>query len=159
MKNSRTRPNPWPLAIMAFFALFITGIVVFIVFATRNKMELVRPDYYEQEIRFQQQIDREDRTRRLSAEAAIVYDSVRGEITIVLPSSHAGQSVSGRIEFYRPSEASLDRGLQLAVNSAGIQRVDAKPFQAGLWKVRVFWTVDNEEFYFDRAIVVGSNQI
>jgi hypothetical protein len=122
-------------------------------------MELVRPDYYEQEIRFQEQIDREDRTRRLGGEAAIVYDAAREEITIVLPSAHAGRHASGRIEFYRPSDASLDCGLRLAVNAAGVQRVNAKPFRVGLWKVRLFWSVDNQEFFFDRAIVVGSTRI
>ena len=159
MNNSPFRLNPWPFAIIAFFALFITGMAVFIVFATRNRMELVRSDYYEQEIRFQQQIDREDRTRRLRAEAAISYDAARGEITIVLPSTHAGRPASGRIEFYRPSDASLDRGLQLTVNSEGVQRVDARQLRFGLWKVRIFWTVDNQEFFLDRTIVVGSNPI
>ena len=87
--------NPWPIAIIACFILFITGMVVFIVFATRKQMELVRPDYYEEEMRFQQQLDRLNRTRTLSTQVEITYDSEQQSVTIVLPGAHARHSTSG----------------------------------------------------------------
>ena len=58
--------NPWPIAIVSYFIIFIAFIAWFITFAMRQKMDLVRDDYYDQEIRFQQQIDRVQRTQSIS---------------------------------------------------------------------------------------------
>jgi nitrogen fixation protein FixH len=149
--------NPWPIAISSFFAIAITGIVTFIVFATRNKMELVRPDYYDEEIRFQQQLDRLNRTRTLGAPIAVAYDSRQQSITIALPANQTRRPTSGRIHFYRPSDAALDQDLELAVNAEGMQRVDARKFRSGLWKVRVSWTVDGQDYFSDQSIVVDAN--
>lgn len=157
MNSSPRRANPWPCSIIAFFAVLVASLAAFVVFAARNRMELVRPDYYEEEIRFQEQLDRLNRTRALHAEVEIAYDPAPGEITIVLPRAHLSRSVSGRIELYRPSDASLDRTLPLTVDADGRQRVDAKRLRAGLWKVRVLWSTERQEFFFDRSIVVGSN--
>ncbi len=49
----------WPGGFFILFGGYIAG---FIVFASRQKMDLVRNDYYDQEIRYQQQIDRVQRT-------------------------------------------------------------------------------------------------
>jgi len=42
----------------------------------------------------------------------------------------------------------------IAVDAAGVQQVDAGKLQAGLWKVRVQWTVNGEEYFVDRVVVV-----
>lgn len=147
--------NPWPIAIVAYFALVITGIVVYIAFAARNQLDLVRPDYYAEEIQFQRQLDRLNRTQSLVRPGTIVYDAAQQSVAIALPPAHAGQPTSGRILFYRPSDASLDRDIQLAVNDQGVQRVDARKLRSGLWKVRVQWTTSGQEYFFDQSVVVG----
>ena len=43
--------NPWPYAVIGFFVVFISLIVIFIVFSLGQEIQLVRPDYYEEEIR------------------------------------------------------------------------------------------------------------
>lgn len=147
--------NPWPIAIVAYFAVFITGIVVFVAFAARNKLDLVRPDYYAEEIQFQRQLDRLNRTQSLARQVTIAYDAAQQTVAIALPPAHAGQPTSGRIHFYRPSDASLDRDVQLAVNEQGVQLVDARKLRPGLWKVRVQWTTSGQEYFFDQSVVVG----
>ncbi len=146
--------NPWPFAIMGFFAILISCIVAFIIFATRNKMELVHPNYYEDEMRFQQQMDRVKRTRALPAGVAATYDAKQETITITLPPEHARLAATGRIELYRPSDSTLDRHLPLALNAEGAQRVDAHTLKSGLWKVRVQWKVGGDEFFFDQSMFI-----
>src|SRR5262245_24832520 len=89
IRPSTFSSNPWPISIIAFFALFIMFIVAFIVFAMRQEVDLVRHDYYDQEVRFQQQLDRLTRSRFLSAEVAISYDAGHQQITLKLPAEHA----------------------------------------------------------------------
>jgi nitrogen fixation protein FixH len=150
--TSPTR-NPWPVAIVSFFILFSSGLTAFIVFAAHQHVDLVRPDYYEQEIRFQEQLDRANRAQLLPQPAAIAYDQAQHCITVKLPPAHTTPS-SGRICLYRPSDAKLDQEIPLTVDGEGAQRIDAGLLRSGLWKVRVQWTVSGQEYYCDRAIVV-----
>ncbi|MBI5775004.1 MAG: FixH family protein [Verrucomicrobia bacterium] len=146
--------NPWPYAITAWFVVFISGIVAWVAFAMRQSSELVRSDYYEHEIRYQQQIERLGRTQPVAAQATAAYDPVQQRITVTVPDGHAARA-TGVIHFYRPSDAKLDRRLPLNVDTAGTQTMDAKALRPGLWKVRVQWKVGGEEFFFDRPILIA----
>ena len=63
---SQSKSSLWPYAIAGYFALAITGIAIFITWAVRQNMDLVRSDYYEHEILFQKHIDAVNRTRPLA---------------------------------------------------------------------------------------------
>ncbi len=152
---SQPARSPWPYAIAIYFVVFISFITMFIIWAVRQKMDLVRQDYYSDEMLFQQQIDTVNRTRAFTRQIDVNYDDARRAITIRLPMEHALQALAGRIHLYRPSDAKLDRELKLAPNDNGTQQIDTTGLQPGLWKVRVQWTANGEEFYFDRAVVIG----
>jgi len=146
--------NPWPIAIVCFFIVFIAFIAWFITFAMRQKMDLVRDDYYDQEIRFQQQIDRVQRTQAVSTQISIASDPASHFISIGLPVEQAAQNPAGTILLYRPSDASLDQQFVLQVGADGVQRLDAHSLQPGLWKVRVQWTIQGRDYAFDKNIVL-----
>ncbi len=147
--------SPWPYAIVAWFILFGSAMVVWISVAVRQNIDLVSRDYYEHEIRYQQQIDRNARTLPLGAMVKVTYEAAEQRVTVSLPAAHATHAL-GKITFYRPSDARLDRELKLSVNAAGEQRIDAKSLQPGLWKVRVGWTVNGEEYFFDQTMVIAN---
>lgn len=151
--NPQRSLHIWPASIVAFFVVFIAGLVAFIIFASAQRDDLVQPDYYEAELRYQRQIDRIQRTQSMARPAAISYDAPRHRITIQLPPAHAHGS-SGQVHLYRPADARLDQELPLAVNSEGQQHVDAAPLRPGLWKVRVQWSAAGEEYYLDQSIVL-----
>jgi nitrogen fixation protein FixH len=153
--SSEPKPfNPWPVGIIAFFALFISVMGGLIVFISSRPMDLVAPDYYEQEIRYQSQMDRRDRTREVAAQIRVTHDAAGQRLIIALPAAHARRPCEGRIHLYRPSAAGLDRHEKLALDALGQQSLDARDLQPGLWKVRIHWTVEGEEFYTDQSIVV-----
>jgi hypothetical protein len=144
----------WPYAIMIWMALFATGIFSFVVVAQKNHVDLVGADYYDQEMKFQQQIDRVANTRSVKREISVRYAA--GAIDIALPPEHARQSPTGSIQLYRPSDASLDQKVVLAVGQNGDQKIDATKLRPGLWKVRITWKVGSEEYFFDQSLVVGA---
>jgi nitrogen fixation protein FixH len=146
--------NPWPAAIVGSFVVFISGVVIFIAWAVRQDMDLVRKDYYEDEIRFQESIASLGRTRPLHSEVAVTYDAVRALVGIALPASHGSQRATGRIRFYRPSDARLDHEVTLAVRSDGTQSVDAKRLRPGLWKVHLLWKANGEDYTFVQPLVI-----
>jgi hypothetical protein len=148
--------NLWPIGIIAACALFVAGTAGLIVIACSQKVDLVSKDYYEQELRFQGQIDRAERARRVATQASVAYEATRQCITIFLPPGQARGNVWGSIELYRPSAAGLDRAVKLEPDAGGIQRLDARGLAPGLWKVRVSWTAEKETYYLEQKVVVGA---
>jgi nitrogen fixation protein FixH len=152
----KPKKNLWPYGISLAFILFGLGTAGLIAMACSQKVELVSPNYYEQELKFQGQIDRLTRSGNLGPEASVTYDRRKKTITISLPSGQTGQALTGHVQLYRPSAAGLDQELPLQLNQDGVQAVDATNMRPGLWKVRVSWTADGQEYFLDRKIVVGS---
>ena len=146
--------NFWPYGIIAAFVLFLSGTAALIVLACSHRNDLVTANYYEEEVRFQTQLDRSARALRADARATAVYDPVRRQLTISLPSDHA-RTAAGRVQLYRPSAAGLDREFELRLDAGGVQTIDAAGLKAGLWKVRITWTACGEDFFVDQKIVVG----
>lgn len=150
--------NPWPVSIIAFFTLAICGAVTFVIFCSRNKVDLVAADYYEQEVRYQDQIDRANRATSLQAPATVDYNAATRLITVALPADHLQQSLKGWIQLYRPSAAHLDQKLDLVLDANGKQQIDGKVLSDGLWHVRVTWNLNGADYYFDQKIVIGEKQ-
>ena len=154
MNATLPRRNPWPIAIVSYFIFFIGCVAAFITWAVKQNMDLVRKDYYEEEIRFQQQMDKVRRTQPFQAAIAVAYNSTAGLLEIALPAAHTGDDFSGRIHLYRPSDASLDLSLPLSVNSAGQQKIATGQLRSGLWKVRLSWTAGEQDYFSERSIIV-----
>src|SRR6266567_3920664 len=147
--------NLWPWGIILAFVLFIAGTVSLVVLACSQKMDLVSSDYYEQEIKFQNQLDQLGRGRALNSDAFVIYEPATQSIRIALPIAHIRDGVAGSIQLYRPSAAGLDRQIKLDPDPTGSQRVAANMLLPGLWKVRVCWTSGEKEYRIDQSVVIG----
>lgn len=153
--NTVKKPrNLWPIAITAYFVLFIAFIVTFSAWSLRQNMDLVRKDYYEEEVRFQSQMEKVSRTRSLGAAIAVAYNTQQRCVDIRLPQAHARQHPAGRIHLYRPSDAALDQEVALAVNSEGVQHLQSSQLRSGLWKVRLDWTANGEDYHHEQSVIV-----
>ena len=134
--------NPWPAGLVAFLGLFVVAVVSFGVFAIRQPQDLVSADYYDREIRHQEQIDRVARTGASSTAASVSVEATAGVLTLALPTGSVGQ-----VEFYRPANAQWDRILPLALDPEGRQRMDLSGLRSGLWRIRVLWSVGGVEYF------------
>lgn len=150
--------NPWPIAIVAYFTLFALAITLFVPWAVRQKMDLVRSDYYEQEILFQQQIDKMGRTHVRGTQPRIEFDRPDAFIVVKFSQVEMTARPTGTIHFYRPSDARLDHTIPLAIDAEGVQRIDAQKLSPGLWKLQVSWNTAGTEYYFEQALVIGKEK-
>jgi hypothetical protein len=151
-----SRWNPWPVSIIAFFTVAILGCVTFVTFCSQHPADLISPNYYEDEVRYQAQIDRMKLTQQQAAGASVSYDAATKHIKLSLGSDKSGSKASGQILLYRPSALNQDRQLQLNLNTKGEQILDGASLLPGLWRVRVSWTMDQNQYFIDRQIVVPS---
>lgn len=153
MSTASTRRNPWPIAITVYFILFAAFLAGFVVWAVRNHEDLVSADYYEREVRYQQQLDSMNRAQPLALQAVVTFDPAQHRIIITIPTAQA-QGATGNVHLYRPSDAGLDRSLPLALNADGVQHLDTKELREGLWKVRLKWTANGQDYFLDRSVIV-----
>lgn len=149
-----SRPTLWPLGIVAAFAVFILGTASLIVFSAFHRAELVTADYYEQELRHQEHIDRLERTHPLRDQVHVTYSPETRQMLIALPPQHADLHPTGSIHLYRPSAAREDRRFDLDLDPLGRQTLDARHLPQGLWRVRIRWTAEGTDYAIDERIVV-----
>jgi hypothetical protein len=143
--------NLWPHAIILYFVVFITGVITWVIFAARHQDQLVRPDYYDHEIRFQEQIDRAKGAAAFDPERLLVFEANAQSLVVQLPAS---PEIQGKIRLYRPSNARLDREISLQLDEAGIQALDLSELESGLWKASLIWKCAGREYFVERALIV-----
>ena len=142
--------NLWPYGIILAFALFLSGTIGLIVMASTQKEDLVSRNYYEQELRYQSRLDSLERAAHSGA--SLRYDSIDRRLRVELPPSPGRPTWTGSVQFYRPSEAALDRELPLEADENGRQSIDVSALQPGLWKVRVCWSAGGEEYQLEGSL-------
>ncbi|MFD2512487.1 FixH family protein [Pontibacter locisalis] len=143
----------WPYAIIAAIVLFMSYIAMFVYKAMQQDVDLVSKDYYEQEIKYQDQIDRIDRTKA-AGDVAIRYNAEMQGILVQLPESFKNKSVEGKINLFRPSNDKLDQELPLQLGRDLSQLVETAEIEKGLWKVRVSFTAADESYYAEQTIQI-----
>ena len=149
MKATR---NLWPLGIFTVFGLFFAGMASVVLIAATHREHLVNDNYYEQELKFQGQIDSVERAKKSGA--TIAYDAANRAIVIALPAAQLAQKLSGTVELYRPAEPKLDQGFPLEPRADGTQTLNVSRLAAGLWLVRIKWNAGGESFFLEQKIKI-----
>lgn len=151
--------NPWPYGITAFLVLFLGCVVSFGIFAVRQRVDLVRADYYEEELRYGKHYERLSRTKALEHPLSVAHLPQAHQIAVQLPPEHVSNGAKGTIQLYRPSDARLDREIPLTTTASGMQLLDASTLQTGLWRIRVTWQSGGSEyFHASKLVIPGSDK-
>ncbi|MFI5238062.1 MAG: FixH family protein [Ignavibacteriales bacterium] len=142
----------WGTGILIGIIIFITlSITMTVIFMTQD-VSLVSDNYYEKSLNYQDEIDKQSRTKSLDEQVKINFN---GEvITVSFPNHYLSEKISGDIYFYRPSNPSLDLRMPLQVNEQGNQLIPVERLEKGFWRVKLNWTMDGNEYYNERAISI-----
>jgi nitrogen fixation protein FixH len=130
------------------FVLFIAGMITICV--KQKDIFLVSPDYYKEEIAYQDQINR--LTNAVHEPIGFRYAGAEGEVKLSLPASHAG--ARGEILFFRPADARKDAKVPLELGADGKQTVPVRRLEQGLWKVKIRWTSGGKEYFSEQVLVI-----
>ena len=150
MKTSR---NPWPWGIAIFFVLIFVALMGVVVIAVSHRDSLVSENYYEQELKYQTQIDSAARTK--DSGASVVLDAANNLLKVTLPMRQMSQKITGYIELYRPSAPDLDQHYLVAPQADGTQTLDVAKLTPGLWVARVCWQAGSDEYFLEQKITVA----
>jgi nitrogen fixation protein FixH len=148
----KTSFNPWPYGIIAFFVILICCLAGMVVIASTHRESMVSEDYYEHELKFQNQIN--DAARATQCGARIDLDAAARSVVLRMPAGLATGNLSGTIEFYRPSASELDRQFAVHPQPDGTQRVDISTLAPGPWVVREKWTAAGQDYFLEQKIII-----
>jgi len=144
----------WPVGIAVIYLSFVFLLIAFVIFSRFQQVDLVTEDYYEQELKYQQQINRMNRAQALSEPVNWKHDTFNDRLLLEFPKEIDPIKVKGHILFFRPSDAKQDKLTALNLTSENTQIINTKNLSSGFWKLKIFWQVDNIEYYKEGNLVI-----
>jgi hypothetical protein len=143
----------WGVGIAASYILFAAATSGFVVFAMNRPVSLVRPDYYAESLREDQQMEARARAQQLGAAVAIAVEA-RDTIRIAVPRTAPESTIAGRVTLYRASDPAADRSVAFTPDAAGVQRLAVSGLRPGHWIVKLQWTSGGRDYYVEQPIVL-----
>lgn len=143
----------WGVMIAIFYSAFVLVLIAFLFYSRTVKFDLVSEDYYDQEIKYQDRIDKIIRAKSLKQQLEL--ETFKEAIMLQYPSYMNRSELTGKIHFYRPSDKNLDFFITVAVDSSNKQIVPTSNLKSGLWNLKVEWAKSDSTFYNEFAIVLN----
>ena len=139
----------WGKSIVLAFVLFAVFIGVLVTVCVRQDVSLVSKTYYQEELDFQAQLDREQNTAVLIDRPAIqVGEGQSLKITF----AGFSQLEKGRLSLYSPSDATQDKTFALQPTSSTDQIFPIGNLKKGKYIARMTWTMHDKEFYYETTL-------
>ena len=139
----------WGIKITVLYLGFVAIILTLVFTCLGHKTELEFTDYYAKELKFQDQINAAENANQL--DEPIDYIIRDRSIQIILPKQVLGDTISGNVNFLRPSDASKDKTIKLEPDEDGRQMIDPG-FIKGVYKMRISF-VNLGKNYYKEAII------
>lgn len=138
----------WGKGILFAIIFFMLATVFMVYISMETKFDLVTDNYYEKELKYQQVIDKVERTNMLDKKIKIASD--QENVIINFPD----QNVKGEVQFYRPSDSSKDFFVEIIPDEKGEQTIPVNNLQKGMWKVKIEWEMNNQNYFNEKVLML-----
>lgn len=141
----------WGTKIAIVYLLFVAGILFLVMQSSRQKIDLVTPDYYEQEIKYQERIDQSKRADALTGKLTV--DRSGDSLTLRFPEELAEKAIRGDVWIYNPADESLDVKTSFETrNGQHLLVLPANRNRKGMFIVKTGWTCEGIEYYTENIL-------
>ncbi|WP_461093877.1 FixH family protein [Spirosoma gilvum] len=137
----------WGKSIVLVFVLFASFIGTLVYRMSREHIDLVSENYYQNELDYQHQIDRENNARQNTA-AVITNQLDQQQVVCELPNTLQ----KGQLVFYRPGDRTQDFKVTIPANHETQQVVSTAALARGRWRVQFTWSDGTREYYQESPI-------
>jgi hypothetical protein len=148
------KKSRWGIGIAVVYGVFMLAVIAVVIASRFQQADLVSHDYYDKEIKYQDQIDKVKRTQAGGYQLAIELAKGSDALQLRFPEGLASGKISGNLKLFRPSNASLDRNFVLASENAAPQEIACGKLARGLWKIQVDWQLDTLQYYHEQELFV-----
>lgn len=137
----------WGTKIFLAYGLFVVFMLTMVYLCTLQHYDLVTPDYYAQELKYQEVIDGKNNLEALGKKVEI--NQTANLVSVQLPTDITDGK--GEVKFYRPDNASLDFNMTLSEGNTVM--VPAAKLKTGLYKVKSVWMHDGKRYYDEQTFI------
>ncbi|RYY67543.1 MAG: hypothetical protein EOO13_14440 [Chitinophagaceae bacterium] len=141
----------WGTKIVIVFSLFVSGILLMVFLSARQNMDLVVPDYYEQELKFQDVIDATEHAQGLSKK--LVCSVENDTLQILFPPEMKQTQLKGMLWLYCIADKQKDAKQDFVIDS-GLLKMPLGPLNKGLHEVKISWTAAAVNYYQEQKIFI-----
>jgi hypothetical protein len=142
----------WGYRVMFLYVGFAGLIIYFVTRSMNEKVDLVTPDYYAQELKFQDKIESINRNNELTSALSIDYSDAG--IIITYPSDLQNKTITGAINIFRPSDKSKDQTIEITPDKEMKQTINTASLSKGMYRIKVDYEVDGSGYYSEKQIVI-----
>lgn len=136
-----------------FYGLFVVFMITLVTLCIKQKdISLVSDDYYKQEIDYQAEIEKQHNAEQLASPVQIGYAGEKQQVAISFPEEQMG--ATGKVKFYRPSDAKKDFSVVLTLKEATEQVIPVSHLAKGLWVVKIEWEKAGKAYLKEQKIVL-----
>jgi hypothetical protein len=139
----------WGTRIVIMYLGFVALIVTMVVYSMRQQVDLVTPDYYAKELKYQSNIDKANNHNQLNSSLKCTLNG--DNIIIEFPEEHKSETITGEVLVYKPSDAKSDKIINIEATN-GQMIIPASVFSKGMYKVKIDWIVNEKSFYFEQVV-------
>ena len=141
----------WGYKIMLFYLTFVAGIVFLVVRSMNEKIDLVTPDYYAEELKHQQKINQESNVNHLNG--TMKCEVKDGKLVVDFPQDFKDKSIDAHLQLYYPADVNKD-----VVQNFNIKSLEYEmpiPTQnKGLHEIHLQWKADGVEYYWEKKVMI-----
>lgn len=138
----------WGYKIALVYTAFALFMIALVINSMKHNNDLVADDYYEQELKFQDKIDKQNLVAVNGKQ--VIWKQEGSALKLTFP---ATEEVSGEIKLFRPSDAAKDFQIAVKPDSAGNQQIDLTAISTGKYLLQIDW-VENGKAYFQESVII-----
>jgi nitrogen fixation protein FixH len=143
----------WGKGILITIIVFLAGTAIMIIIAVNSKYDLVANNYYEKGIKYQDKIDKINRTNALPEKTGIEF--LGNAVSVSMPRMFASDKIKGELVFYRPSDAGKDFKIPLQLDSENKMVINTGMLEKGFWKVQLEWNIETTQYYNESFFTIN----
>lgn len=138
----------WGTGIALVYTSFVVFMLSMVYLCLQQEFDLVTPDYYEAELKYQGVIDGMNNANLLGK--AMVIEIGDDAVNLSLPMDVI--DAAGQVKIYRPDNASLDLTVPIALD--GKLSIGREKLKTGLYKVKATWTQNDKPYFLEQPMYI-----
>ena len=137
----------WGKGIVITLIVFVSLMVGLVIICVKqDDIHLVTQNYYEEEMKYQNQIEQMINANSLDYKV-LLYDNQLKKVDLKLP-----VGAKGTLHLFRPSDARLDQKITFDISDINTKAYDLKSLKPGYWKVKLTWSENGVDYFHEEKI-------
>jgi len=140
----------WGKSIVIAFVLFAFFIGILVAVCVRQDIALVSKNYYQEELRYGEQMQRIANAERLAVKPQVRVNSQ----SLIISYEDFPMIDSCEVKFIRPSDSRHDKRITINRSENKNQSVDVTSMRSGMYRVRLTWSMKGKTYFIEEVVVI-----